>query len=133
MADAPGPFWVREAMPLGPRVTRPREFEGLAADLVRALGGVDAGLGGAVTTIAPLAARELDTAYAADVAPAFDGLATLGTPEDAAAIAAIARGTDDAAAELARQAADVPGADEADPTVPGAPPPADPGPFPGLE
>jgi hypothetical protein len=132
MAYEPGPFWVREPMPLAPRAAQPREFEGLGAQLSRDLGGVDAGLGANVSILAPATSRNLDGAYAADVAPAFDGLAQMATPAEAAALAVIAGAADTTLGDLASQARDLPGANEGEPSV-GAPPVEDPGEFPGLD
>lgn len=128
MVDEPGPFHVREAMPLGPRVVTPHLFEGLAADLVTQLGGADVGLAGAVAAIAPFTTRELDSAYNTDVAPAAGGLELLDTPGDAAEIASIAGVADGVSGELATQLQDLPGPDETEPVIPENPgePPGDP-------
>jgi len=128
MVDEPGPYHVREPMPLGPRVVQLHEFEGLAADFVRQLGGFDVGLGGAIAAIAPMAGRELDSAYNSDVAPALGGLELLDTPGDAADLASIAGVADGVLGEIATQALDLPGPDEDEPVIPANPaePPGDP-------
>ena len=129
MADEPGPFAVREEMPLRRNVVQPREFEGVGAELARALGGADIGFAGVVATIAPLAARELDSAYNTDVAPAAGGLEQLDTPGDAAELASIVNVVDAVAADAGAQLLDLPDPNAPDPVIPNDPsaPPGDPG------
>lgn len=138
----PGPI-VIEAMPLGPRVSQPNDFEGFAAQFVAIFSGSDAGLSGSVSTLAPMVDRSLDDTYNDNVIPVFDALSGLGASGDDAELAAIAGAVDAVIGDVGNQQLDLPGPDQLGPDTPSsvtpdpgdlvlkdALPPRDPGPGP---
>lgn len=124
----PGPI-AADPLRLPPRVTQPREFEGLAADFATLAGGLDGVLGAHVNSLAPLAGLELEGAFTANVVPAYAAADALGTAADGAELAGIVASADAAGEAAALQMVDLPGPDETTPGTPSdpAPPPGDPG------
>lgn len=99
-----------------PRIMTPRRFEALGAELVPLLQGGDEALGLIVGGLAPLAVTDVDTPFNADVAPAFDAIATLDDPSDGAVVGEVLSGLDAGANDVAGQQRDLPGPDSDEPT-----------------
>lgn len=115
MADAPGPYAVRDPMPLAPRVVTPHLFEGLGAELVGVLGGVDGGLAAVTATLAPVVGQDVDPAFGADLGAAVDGLTGLGLLGDAVDYANVLGAGNAIDGATDAQQRDLPGPDETEP------------------
>lgn len=115
MPNEPGPFAVRDPMPLHPRIVTPHLFEGLAADLAGVLGGVDQGLGAIAATLAPAVGTDIDPAFGADLASAVTALEGLGPVSDQAELAAIAGAGAAIGQGADAQQLDLPGPEESEP------------------
>lgn len=98
-----------------PRIMTPRRFEALGAELVPMLQGTDDALGLIVGGLAPLAATDVNSSFNADVAPAFDAIATIDDPTDAGTVNSVLGGLNAGAADIDGQQRDLPGPDADEP------------------
>lgn len=124
----PGPFAVRDPMPLRPRVVTPHLFEGLAADLVGVLGGVDGGLGTLTAQLALTINQDVDPTFLSTLAGAVAGLEAIGPAADQVELAAIAGNGAAIGAGADAQQLDLPGPDETEPPTDDPPFQHEPGP-----
>jgi hypothetical protein len=127
----PGPSQPSKA-PLPPRIMQPDSFQSLGVALVGALHAFDQVGRGAVATMAPLVATDLDASFEANVGPAIDAAASVGAIDVGALDAAFAA-IDQVASDAAQQSLDLPGPDDPDPGTAPINDPGEPGPGEGQD